>query len=243
MIPQLLGYISDGKKTIIVFEDLGQKRLSSHPERLPEAIEAIAVLHSLPHRDFPKPYAANCDEALSVLSHLMSDGFYSEKPELSLMFRDAWQRSGERLRTLPMSVIHTDAHLDNWAITTEGKLVLFDWSRARCGRSLVDLVRLLTYPNVDQPQLLTPDKARKMIGLYQDITHISIDDNLLQAAAVFMILVAVAFENQAAKTRLVSCDSLERQQNRTRQLTDMLVTASRLSAHHFIHPVTKALLA
>jgi hypothetical protein len=102
------------------------------------------------------------------------------------------------LRDLPVSVIHTTPHAYNWHLSLFGDTYLLDWSEARLGPGVLDLVAFLeTYPLLFVedvlPRTLWPSAGE---GPDRDEVHVRVREltTALEETAVDTYLLAMSAE-------------------------------------------------
>lgn len=144
-LPRLLGSVEEADRILLLLEDLTEATpgdiLAGIPA--PEAaamFRALRTIHALPTPDWPHTpprWRAGTIEHVPAFVERYPHPFAARLQDLPAQVA----RHQPILAGLPVSILHSDCHLDNWMFDPQP--VLIDWETARTGPPIIDAVRLL----------------------------------------------------------------------------------------------------
>lgn len=147
-------------QSVLLLEDLdgaqwGDSEAGCTVDQARAAVDTLASLHArwwaspeldnlawLPHwGDFAEQLRKYGERKATFASRYADDLTPATRALLDAV-RPDHERRLEPLATPPRTLIHVDAHVDNWAFTEE-RAVLYDWQNCATGCAAVDLAQLL----------------------------------------------------------------------------------------------------
>ncbi|MFT5686548.1 MAG: hypothetical protein ACI8RZ_007504 [Myxococcota bacterium] len=144
-LPRLIGAVEEADRVILLLEDLSDATPGDILVGVPasvavETFAALGTIHALSVPDWshmpPRWHPGTIDHVPAFTArhpHPFADRLLDLPAQVA--------RHQSILAALPVGVLHSDCHLDNWMFREVP--VLIDWETARVGPPIIDAVRLL----------------------------------------------------------------------------------------------------
>lgn len=149
-VPRLLGAVTEPDRILLLIEDLrdatpGDVVVGASPAQALAAMDVLGRLHAA-WWNAPPPDWTNTPPRWAETSAAQRAHFIQRYPHAWTQARlgdlpKMAARMAPVLAAIPPSLMHADAHLDNWMFRPAP--ILIDWESVRVGPSIVDVLRFL----------------------------------------------------------------------------------------------------